>query len=334
MAEEQGSVQTPMSVSGKVQASIFHLLIQINLIYNILQVAQIGRTGPQATELDEMLGIQEQLVHAAHLIDRDTAWSAEQVIEVLKSVLRAIADMMEAEIFATIPVDNRFEEARYLREHESVEHGSFRAGQGDIGQWDTFGRHLNNDDIVVALPGLFFREANPTDLIGGVQEIGIIRPVQLDFLAHDVAGGGHPALARFEHLHRRSDQITDSIGMGNTGAHMLIDQNFALFANRDAQHLLEVIGARSLARGEKDEITWQRLLFPAPHVANDDRLNVSLAVSFDLYWLVSLDDLYASLAHPIHDVATQVIIDMMEAGGAHERLARHNGGRTARRLEE
>src|ERR1700694_1037344 len=42
-----------------------------------LQVAQVGRTGAQATELDEVFGIEEQLVNIPHLVDRASLRAAQ-----------------------------------------------------------------------------------------------------------------------------------------------------------------------------------------------------------------------------------------------------------------
>src|SRR5882757_3139753 len=49
----------------------------------------------QPGQLDEVLRIEEQLVHLPHFIDSDSLGPAHQIVQVLERVLRPVADMMK-----------------------------------------------------------------------------------------------------------------------------------------------------------------------------------------------------------------------------------------------
>src|SRR5258708_11825756 len=84
--------------------------------------------------------------------------------------------------------------------------------------------HLNHNDIIVALPGFFLRQTNPGDLVGRMQEIGVISPVEFIMFTHDVTSGGHASLTSFKHLHWRADQVTKPIKFWVTRAPWLVHQ--------------------------------------------------------------------------------------------------------------
>ena len=99
------------------------------------------------------------------------------MVEILESVLRPVTNMMKAKHAASVAIDNRFLEPRQLWEHKGVQHRAFGARKRDISKWHTLGRHLNNDHILVPLPGFLLRQTDPAYLIGGMQKVRVIRPV-------------------------------------------------------------------------------------------------------------------------------------------------------------
>src|SRR4051794_5677467 len=165
------------------------------------QVHQLSPSGAQARELDEVLRVEEQLVHLPELIDRKTLGTAQERVEVLERVLGSVADMVEAEDTPRSGVDDALLQAGELRLGEGVEHRPLGAGQRVVALLP-LGRHADDRDVVVALARLLLGQADPADLVGRVEEVGILAEVERVVLAHDVACRRHAALARLEHLHR------------------------------------------------------------------------------------------------------------------------------------
>src|SRR5258708_40270918 len=88
--------------------------------------------------------------------------------------------------------------------------------------------HLNHNDIIVALPGFFLRQTNPGDLVGRMQEIGVISPVEFIMFTHDVTSGGHASLTSFKHLHWRAGSGTKTQKIGDTTGPLLCDSKAPL----------------------------------------------------------------------------------------------------------
>src|ERR1700676_291258 len=296
------------------------------------QVAQIGRASAQTGELNEMLRIEEELVHAPHLVNGDSPRTPHQVVEILESVLRPVTNMMEAQHAARVTIDNRFLEPGQLWEHKGVEHRAFSTRKRDITKRHILGRHLNNDHILVPLPGFLLRQTDPAYLIGRMQKVRVIRPVKLAGFTHDVASGRHPSFTSLEHLHGRTDQITNRIDVGYTRTHVFINKDFALLPYRDAQHFPVVFGLWPLTRPNEHEITWQGLLASILHIANGHLLYLAIALNRDRF--DPFKNLHTALAHAIDYVLTQVFIHVMYAGCAHKRFARNDRGGATSRLEK
>src|SRR5712692_5275927 len=115
----------------------------------------------------------------------------------------------------------------------------------------TLRRHLNHNDIIVALPGFLLRQTNPGYLVGGMQEIGVIGPVELIGFTHDVTGGGHASLTSFEHLHWWADQVTNRIDIGHARTHVFVNENLTLLSDCHAQHFPVMFGFRSLSGADE-----------------------------------------------------------------------------------
>src|SRR5487761_1589140 len=171
------------------------------------QVDRVELAGPEPAELDEVLGVEEQLVQLCHLVHRPALRLADQVVDVLERVLGAEPHVMGAENLARVRVDHELEPAGQQRPGEGIQHRPFGGRQRERLRVGVVGRHLDLDHVVVALLRLGLGQAAPGHLVGGVQEVGIAGVVELVMLAHDVAGGGAAALARLEHLHRRAEQV-------------------------------------------------------------------------------------------------------------------------------
>src|SRR5258707_1270368 len=86
------------------------------------QIRQPLVAGAQPGQLNEVLRVEEQLVHLPHFIDSDSLGPAHQVVQVLECVLRPVADMMKTDDLAGVPVDNAFLQAGELRLEECVQH--------------------------------------------------------------------------------------------------------------------------------------------------------------------------------------------------------------------
>src|SRR6266487_1436147 len=104
---------------------------------------------PQAGELDEVLGIEEQLVHATELVDGQALRAVDQVVQVLEGVLGAVADVMGAQHTTTASIHHQLLEAAQLGHGEAVQHGAL--GQGE---WEALGvevldvwGHLDDDHV-------------------------------------------------------------------------------------------------------------------------------------------------------------------------------------------
>src|SRR5258708_3336280 len=120
MGPEYGCTLTRRYGSGTRFFTACHCLVCVCIVLLLstmkvcalcLQVAQVGRTGAQATELDEVFGIEEQLVHIPHLVDRDSLRPAQQVVKVLEGILRTVADVVEAQHAPRIAVNDGLLEA-------------------------------------------------------------------------------------------------------------------------------------------------------------------------------------------------------------------------------
>src|SRR5688572_22320539 len=61
------------------------------------EVDEVAPAGPEPAQLDEVLRVQEQLVHLPHLVDGQPLGPAQQVVEVLEGVLGSVTHVVEAE---------------------------------------------------------------------------------------------------------------------------------------------------------------------------------------------------------------------------------------------
>ena len=59
------------------------------------QIGELALAGAQPAQLDEMLGVEEQLVHLGHLVDGQPARAAQQIVQVLERVFGAEPDMVK-----------------------------------------------------------------------------------------------------------------------------------------------------------------------------------------------------------------------------------------------
>ena len=137
-----------------------------------------------------------------------------------------------------------------------------------------------------------------------MQKVGIIGPIEFVLLAHNIARSSHSPLAGLEHLHWWTDQVAYGIDVGNARAHMLIYENFTFFPDCYPKYFPVVFGAGPLTRGDKHEITWQRLLATGPHIANDDCFYIAMVIILNRHRLAPLENLYSSFAHAINHVCT------------------------------
>src|ERR1700685_4419880 len=170
-------------------------------------VRRVELSRPQQAELDEMFRVEEQFVQLGHVVHGEALGPPDQVVDVLEGILGAVPHVMRAEDLARVRVDDQLEPAGQHRPGEGVEHRSLGGREGECLRVGVVGRHLDLDDVAVLRPGLGLGQAAPGHLVGGVQEVGILGEVELVVLAHDVAGGADPALARLEHLHRRGEEV-------------------------------------------------------------------------------------------------------------------------------
>src|SRR5258707_15339301 len=91
--------------------------------------------------------------------------------------------------------------------------------------------HLNHNDIIVALPGFFLRQTNPGDLVGRMQEIVVISPVEFIMFTHDVTSGGHASLMSFKHRHLHAQQVHKFISFVETVALLFVHRNTNPFSS-------------------------------------------------------------------------------------------------------
>src|SRR5260370_14421640 len=94
-------------------------------------------------------------------------------------------------------------ESRKRRIHKGIKDCALGTGKRNVCMRYALRGHLNHNDIIVALPGFFLRQTNPGDLVGRMQAIGEISPVEFLMFTHDVTTGGQSSLTNFEHLHWR-----------------------------------------------------------------------------------------------------------------------------------
>src|SRR6266498_674722 len=288
---------------------------------------------PQAGELDEVLGIEEQLVYATELVDGQALRAVDQVVQVLEGVLGAVADVMGAQHTTTASIHHQLLEAAQLGHGEAVQHGAL--GQGE---WEALGvevldawGHLDDDHVGDPLACLLLGEADPGDLIGGVEEVGVLGEVELGRFAHDVLGRGHPALARLEHLHRRPDEVADGVDVGDAGPHRLVDHD--LFAGPDghAEDLTGLRGVRRLPGADEDEVGVDLEQLTAREPDSDP---LDPVAPQDRHGLGALADVDAALVDAVDDVPPEVLVHVVQARRAHQRRAADDGGVAAGGVEE
>src|SRR5260370_27650561 len=97
--------------------------------------------------------------------------------------------------------------------------------------------HLNHNDIIVALPGFLLRQTNPGDLVGRMQEIGVISPVEFIMFTHDVTSGGHASLTSFKHFPLRGTLATHTLTVSAHPSPLLFYLNIALLPHFPTTHL-------------------------------------------------------------------------------------------------
>src|SRR5712691_7568347 len=117
------------------------------------QVHQVDLARAQPRELDEVLGVEEELVQLGHVVDRPALGPPDQVVDVLERVLGAVADVVGTQDLARVRVDDQLEPAGQDRPGERIQHRSLggrqreRLGVGVV-RW-----HLDLDDVAVLRPG-------------------------------------------------------------------------------------------------------------------------------------------------------------------------------------
>jgi hypothetical protein len=217
-----------------------------------------------------------------------------------------------------LAVDHQLLEAAELRLGEGVQHGALGARQRQVFGVEALDvrRHLDDGDVGEPPPGLLFGQAHPGDLVGGVQEVGILAEVELGGLTHDVLGGRDAALAGLEHLHRGANQVADGVDVGHAGPHRLVDQHLPMRADGHAQHVPRHRRVGRLSRAHEHEVGLQLDRLAAGQ-AHEQPLDLPGALDRDR--LGALQDLDAPLAHAVDHVPPQVLVDVVQARGPHQR---------------
>src|SRR5438105_10631719 len=294
----------------------------------VLQILELRLSGPEPAELDEQV-VEEQLVQVAHLVDGDAP--AHELVEVLEGVLHPEADVVGADDPAGVAVDEQLAEPGELRVAHGVEHAGVADGHADVLVVEALRRHLDLDHVAVLLPGLPLRQPAPRDLVGGVEEVGVLGVVPLPVLAHDVASGDAARLAGLEHLERRADEVADGVDVGHRRLHGPVDLDVHAVVDLDAEGVDEGLRLGPLAGGDEDEVAVPGLDLPGGiaelHAGR-------LAVAEHLEGLDAFEDLGAPQPHALDDVVAEVVVDVVQALGAHQRAAGEDRRLDPGRLEE
>ena len=178
------------------------------------------------------------------------------------------------------------------------------------------------------LARLLLAEAEPGDLVVGVQEVGEVLVVVVDDLAHDVARGRDAALARLEHLHRGADEVADGVDVGDGGLEPRVDEDLVLGPDLDAEDLAGHLGVGDLAEAVEDEVGLDAAL--ALGGADDGGLDAAGAVVLEADDLGALPDLDALLLHHEDGVGAGLVV----GHEAQELLAHDEDGAAPGGVEE
>src|SRR5437763_2891507 len=87
-----------------------------------LEIHEVLLPGPQPRELDEVLGVEEQLVELGHVVDGESLRPADEVVEVLEGILGAVSHMVGTHDLARLGGDDELEPSGQLRIVEGVQH--------------------------------------------------------------------------------------------------------------------------------------------------------------------------------------------------------------------